>query len=209
MIVYFRAYDEEFLPIVRATDANIIKYTKLHGYRMAEIFLKSIHAENRVEYFKVTEWKWYEAILDLFENMPETPDWVWFMGADALVMNMNVKLEDIIEKYKTDIIVSSDQAGLSTHSTLFKNTPTTKAYLKHMLSLRDHYENAQYYFQQNPRSFITVVPQNVMNSYDPLARMESPDTPGSYQPGDFIIHFTCMENEKRLELIKVWERTAL
>lgn len=204
MIVALRMSDEDFLPVVNITGPNLNEYCRYRGYVYCAYSYKHIDAKDRIEYFKTAEWKWYERILEIFE-MPERPEWVWFSGADCLVMNMDTRLEDIISKYPGEIIVSSDQDGLSTHSTFFKNSHNVIQFLKQMLNERGNYENAQYYFQKNSHhSFINIVPQNVMNSYDREARGESKEMDGGFKEGDFILHFTCMTMEQRLERLGYW-----
>lgn len=201
MILAFRLYDQNYQTTVERTLPNHLAYCLKHNYSMLNFCTPNTEAKDRIEYFGKTEWLWFQTVLRMFRGLDA--EWVWLMGTDSLVMNHQIKLETIISAYKGDIIVSSDQAGLSTHSMLLRNCENTRNYLTWMLNRKYLYENAQYYFQKNPEPFIKVVPQRVMNSYDSMARLEEKN-PGSYEKGDFIIHFTCMEEERRLKFIDAW-----
>lgn len=206
MIIVESLYEENYEPLAEKTlFENRLEYCRKNNY--ASLFRKyTMKFDSSFKLACYLGFKKVELILTVLETSKDCSH-VWFADADAMVMNMNIKIEDIVKKYPGDILIGSDCNGSSCGSMIVKNSETSKFYLKAILQNRDHYIHEQDYFWKNPREFIVVTPQRVMNSWDcSLPNLQSNDLEGSqFQVGDFFIHWPSQSLEKRLECYEQWK----
>jgi hypothetical protein len=133
------------------------------------------------------------------------PDYLFTIGCDAIITNMDRKLEEIIREYPFDIVTGSDKAGINTSQMLIKNTEQSRSYFKHMLkAIENGCEHDQRYMWDNPKDFICPAPQWVMNSYDTVTRLEGEYDAGNWQAGDFLVHLAGMTLEQRMGVVDKW-----
>lgn len=143
-------------------------------------------------------------IFDFLRQM-NSNDYLFTIGCDAVITNTDIKLEDIIDQYKSDIICGSDPAGINTSQLLIKNTEQTRQYFKDMLKyIESGGEHDQRYMWDNRREFMFETNQHVMNSYDCVARLEGENHPSNWQEGDFLVHLAGLTLEQRMSRIDYW-----
>jgi hypothetical protein len=131
--------------------------------------------------------------------------YLFTLGCDAIITNMDRKLEEIIREYPFDIVTGSDKAGINTSQMLIKNTEQSRSYFKHMLkAIENGCEHDQRYMWDNPKDFICPAPQWVMNSYDTVTRLEGEYNAGNWQAGDFLVHLAGMTLEQRMGVVDQW-----
>jgi hypothetical protein len=144
-------------------------------------------------------------ILDAFKRC----DWVWFMGADTIIMNQTIDVRQYIDD-NYDFIIAHDVNGLNNDSCFYKNTPDTVEFINKTMHHLSHQPND--WFAQTdarrdmPNFKIKIVPQKLFNCYlydsDPAYAGYPRNLPGDYKDGDFVLHFPAMCNMHRLELFK-------
>lgn len=159
---------------------NKAEYCAKHGYDLRDqLVLLDKH--------KLPHWNKMLLISELLPNY----DYVVWMDADLYIMNLEIKLEDIIHKYQSsnkDIFVSSDANMTNTGVMFFKNTIDTQRFL-HLWLTHPSYPGGGNFEQDafqalhrenvdNCNSYTLVLPQKETNCYF-----------GDYKKGDFILHF--------------------
>lgn len=190
------SYNESFHEVAKLTDPTKQAYCNKHGYH----FLVRPAAAH---YHPV----W--AKMHLMKEILPAYDWVFWMDADAFIMNQEIKIETIIDP-AFDFFVSHDINGLNSGVFLAKNSEWTKGlfdavldeeklyagYLGEQISLR----KVVYDLNWIASGKIKITPQRVFNSYFyDIYKMTYPE--GNYQPGDFIVHLPGMQNNDRVAKI--------
>ena len=127
-------------------------------------------------------------------------DWIFHSDADAHIMNMSIKLEDIINKYSNNafMIITNDKNMLNSGNFFIKNSRLSKYFLedcykayppkpikigKNTMMLNDQYAIYLNSLKENYNKLIKIIPQRVINAY-PCACCGQ-----KYIAGDFLIHF--------------------
>lgn len=139
-------------------------------------------------------------------------DWLFFMGADTLITNFNVKLESLIDD-KAHVIIANDCNGWNMDVMLIRCSPEAAAYFDYVLSTREQFVFAAFMEQSAmiaaaPKfpGLFKEVPQRTFNSYDYTlwgrAAIDCRGNDGQWQPGDFVFHAPGLPYEKKLETIK-------
>lgn len=169
-------YDAVELGIVTKTE-----YCKRHNYDF--ICLKEVLDPTRPP-------SWSK--LKLIQQVLPKYQWVFWTDADALIMNPNIRLEDLIDDTYSVVITSDPWACISCGHFFVKNTPWSYALLDTLYARTNcinHLVWEQQAFietvQEDPMLMqqIKVLPQRSMNAFPG-------GPPGcAYQPGDFIVHF--------------------
>ena len=201
MLVCAGIYDKTYEPLAEKTlYENRLSYCLKHGYpyifvRHPFLFSNTAHAVKEIGFSKIELALYFLRFYDV----------VWITDCDAMVMNKSVGIEDVLEKYPSDVLVGSDFNGPNCGNMIFKNAPRVVEYLKFMLRNREGYFHEQDFIWRNPRDFVFATPQNVMNSYDYSLYPGQELNPGGYKPGDFFIHWPAQSLEKRLELYSTWK----
>lgn len=144
-----------------------------------------------------------ELILDTLEKRPDA-EYVFHRDCDSIITDMNRKLEDFALLYPFDIVIGSDKAGLNAGQMLVKNTEQARKYLREFLDHKSKYEHEQDYMAKNPKPFLHVVPQRVMNSYDTESRLEQFDPMASWQEGDFLVHLAGLNLGQKMKVVQKW-----
>lgn len=160
-----------------------------------------IYINKSLDEERTPHWSKIKAI----EQNLEKYDWIFYSDADAHFMNLNCKLEDIINKYAGDnfMIITKDNNMLNSGNFFIKNNSISKKFLKDSykeypskpLPMTTHRGekvtmllNDQYGIYLNSikdlyKDKIKFIPQRIINAY-PCACCGK-----KYQAGDFLIHF--------------------
>lgn len=127
-------------------------------------------------------------------------DWVFWMDADTLVMNDQIRLENLIDSQY--IFIGSEElsvAPLNTGVFLVKNNPLAFQLLKDIYAQTEYihhlwWENAALIalLQKEPsyQKHITLLPTRKMNAYHPELFLHGTLRKEAelYQEGDFVLH---------------------
>lgn len=125
--------------------------------------------------------------------------WILWTDADSLIMNFNIRLEDLIDN-KYNLIISRDFNNINSGQFLIKCNKANKRFLNKVYA----YEECIYsgYWEQSAiiieletnrkyEKTVKIIPQRQINSYpEELGGFSSTST---YQTGDFIIHFPSIK----------------
>ena len=151
-------------------------------------------------------------------------DWIYWRGADTLITNFQIKLENLIDP-NYHFLISLDVHGINSDSLFIKNSPQGIKLFEDILSYSNTSPEEQLvinYLYENNQDIIKLVPQKLMNSYNySLYTSEEPwnvygvqhecilnqDQLGYYggwDIGDFLLHWPGIRNDKRIELAKYY-----
>jgi hypothetical protein len=214
--------DENYIPLSNITfHDNKVHYCARHGY---EAILKTgdfkLSPMPKMLSFEKIAW-----IIDLFEEKPYL-DWIHWTGADTLVTNFNTKLEDIIDD-TYHFIICADINELNADSFLVKNSRVGLGFLKWIMSVKDIYEKRDWqeqwamidFYHQAPcgKDIIKVLPQRVMNSYlyelyehyKNTPHVDKTGQPGTWQPGDFMLHLPAVSLRDRIRLMTEYNKKVV
>lgn len=203
----------------KITNPNKQQYCDSYGYKYAlkttGIF-KSIKRLNKLgwHYPVFERWRYFLSVL-------ETCDAVFCLGADVLITNHNIKLENILNKNKS-FIICADAVGLQTDVMLIKNTLKTKKLIKELLEIQDKFSNYNFLDQTALESLVpkysnivSILPQRAMNSFDYTTlkswygtnpnyekAIDINGSDGQWKMGDFILHTPGLPIDKKIEILK-------
>lgn len=183
-IAIISLYDHNYKHIGQYSDTNKTQYANKNGY---DLFLYHESLDNT----RPGAWSKILAI----QNHLKDYEWIYWSDADSLIMNMQIKLEDIIDD-KFNLIISreSGTGNLNTGSFLLKNCDWSEKLLKILYDQTDFinhcwWEQAAlaHLFDIEPSllEHVKILHQRVLNSN--IKYPEPPD--GLFEAGDFVIHF--------------------
>jgi hypothetical protein len=137
-------------------------------------------------------------------NALEECDWLWFMGADTLIMNQTLDVRNLIDD-NYDFIISQDYNGINNDVVFIKNTEASKKFLNKIIEalkvLPNDQEVTKDIFKDKNKYGLDdfkfkIIPQQHCNSYlydSHVAYISYPkNLPGTFQRGDFVLHFPGM-----------------
>lgn len=193
-------YDENFKELGKYSDLNKQRYAEKHGY---DLFLYHSLLDKK----RPASWSKIKALEKHLNNY----DWLFWVDADALIMNDSIKLESLIDT-KFNFIIAQQERSKHTNCGVFfiRNSDWSKRLLKDIYAQKQfinhkNWEQAAFHYllnrnYNNCKKHVKIVRQRVMNS----AYWRE----GIYQPGDFIIHFYGIANKDRAPLMKeFYEKT--
>jgi hypothetical protein len=169
-------------------------YCEQHGYDFIYIN-KSLDKERKPHWSKIKA---------IQQNLKKY-DWIFYSDADAHFMNLDFKLEDVINKYSEDhfMIITKDNNMLNSGNFFIKNNSISKQFLidsynefpskplpmithkgeKVTMLLNDQYGIYINSIKDLYKNKIKFIPQRIINAYPCACCGEK------YQAGDFLIHF--------------------
>ena len=202
------AHNAAYQPLADITwDQNKRLYAEQWGY--------DAHAKTTNYKYPVSQisFERTELIIELLESGKY--DWIHACGCDTMITNFTIPLSDIVDT-DYDFIIATDCFNINNDSFLARNTPTTIAWLKHVVDVREQYANNPWYDQQAMIDTIDMmgdrikfVPQRELNSYDydqypgsvpHIYKKDMFGNDGQWQSGDFLIHWPGVSLERRLPL---------
>ena len=199
-------HDSGYQPLADLTwNNNKLLYAQKHGYA-ADCKSSGLRGDVSIGYEKI----WF--IKELMEQYPEY-EWIWWAGADTVVTNFNIKIEDRIDNHY-HFIIATDCNGINADSFLVKNSAEGKAYIDHIWDRRHEFDQDGWHEQrciintlEQFKDIVKIVPQRDLNSYDynlyPSYQHHPYDAGGNHgqwQPGDWLIHWPGTSLSRRLEL---------
>ena len=147
----------------------------------------------------------YEKIkfmLDIMEEHPEY-DWLYWAGADTLITNFYIKLEEFVDD-DYHVIMSKEVLGINADSFMLKNSPESRDYFRYLWTLVEKYQTHMFWEQQamidsmdKYEHLFKFVPQKTFNSYlykqlyqrIHNTSIDQTGTDGQWYPGHFLLHF--------------------
>lgn len=192
-VTLISAASPQYWPLMEIGAPNKLEYCIKHGVQFHMVThspaIESPHWGER-EFFMIDALASYDT------------DWLWFMGADSLITNMNYDIRVLCEP-EFDFIIGVDINGINNDSFLLRNNLSSKKFLQRVLSRRG-IANDQHAMHLEMKTDLRtkLIPQRAFNSYkyDEYHYGEYPL--GTWQEGDFVIQFPGMKLSRRIELMK-------
>ena len=153
-----------------------------------------------MKYSTITGFNKIHFALDLFKQHPEI-EWLLFSECDAMITNLNIRIEDKIDD-DYHFIVPVDRLNINSGNFLARNSEQGRAYLQMIVDSEAAYKDVAWAEQQviidsieQYQDIVKIVPQKYMNSYEPEiydycdARFDVLGNSGAWEPGDWIVHW--------------------
>ena len=197
-IVSLCDYDPMQTKLASLSVHNKVDYTKRHGY---ELFVETKSLDGS----RPHAWSKIKAVSKYLET--GRFDWVMWMDCDSFFMNVNLRLEHVLDS-AYDLIISEDGAMLNSGVFFIRNTAWSRAFLGRVYGsdnnpLIEHpwWEQASMMFwlhhdEASTAQHVKYLSQRAINSYPPeiASQLRDPITGntlhGEYREGDFIISFS-------------------
>ena len=188
------AASKEYWPLIQAMAHTKSEYCFKHGYQ----FSLRVHSSTP----SICRFEREQFMLDELDRC----DWLFFMGSDAMITNMNTKVESIIQAYSgSDFIIGLDIFGINNDVFLLKNVPEAKTFLKYILdnlkNFKDDQEVMKHYLRTIKELKTSVIPQRVFNSY-PEWMYGRNWKQGEWVKGDFVLHLPGLPLDQRLSIAR-------
>lgn len=207
-------YTENYQPLIDLTwHQNKIPYCERHGYKH-DLRLRSWPSSHAGQVDKIN-------ILQDIIDRTEEDSWIWWTGADLMITNFTIKLEDIID-LNYHFIIASDFNGINADSFLLRNSPKGRDYLKMISdtlpSYKDNWEGEQAImkdtYEQYKHDVVKLVPQRTINSYNyavyrgryPEPLIDKLGTVGDWKIGDFVIQWPATGLDFRLNAFNFYSQ---
>lgn len=172
------------------TTVNKKSYCKRHGYDFIE-------DESIWDKSKPIPWSKILLLLKYLEQY----DYIVWIDADILIMNMDIKIETFINRYpEYDQITGSDWKMQNTGVWIIKNTMFSKLFLKEVWDnvYDEKSDPKERYMNWEQGSVINLMDRNFMNCKDKI-KVTYPEEMNSYWfnyfPGHFVLHFAGVRDE--------------
>lgn len=183
---------------------NKREYCEKHGYHF--INCKKILDEKR----KIA---WSKVLFT--QNLMEHDDYKWIMwiDADTLIMDMNKKIEDIIDE-NYDLIIGNEGTEICSGVYFIRNCKWSKKFLedvydedKYMAGRLTDHEAFDETYKAHHLFHTKVLPLRELSAYAP--EHEGAPAEMYYKPGDYVIHFEHLKNHAGIkELFEKYSNIA-
>jgi len=188
--VCFMSIGEKYKEITSNSRKNKISYCTRHGYDFIE-------DESIYDTSKPIPWSKIPLILKYIDKY----DYIVWIDADILIMNLTITIESIIEKYQNfDIICGSDWRMINTGFMIMTNSTFCKDFLAYVQTnvYDPHEDKNERYLNWEQGSFINLHDRNYMNCVSHI-KVTQPDEMNSYWynffPNHFVIHFAGVRGD--------------
>lgn len=208
---FSKAARRNFSDILDATWNNKMQYAAKHKY-----FL--FNASELVDIERPPSWSKILAVQDALRT---DCDWVFWMDPDSLIMNSEIRIEEILPLSATpDLIITRDATGFNAGMWMIRKSKWASAFLNEWWSMTsfirqpgdtksgDNDALKAFLGQMDDlEDHVLVAPQCVFNSYLWTPGIKSwrrylwdkkTITDGIYMDGDFLIHFAGVDDKMRL-----------
>lgn len=181
--VCYMSIGDEYRKWTTYSRENLQLYCKIHSYPFIE-------DDSVYDVSKPIPW----SKLLLIKKYLSDYDYIVWIDADILIMNPNVKLENIIDKYPhKDIICGSCPRMINTGMLFVKNTAFSKEFLQAVFDNVYNPEEDQHerYKNWEQGSFINLYDKNHMECKDKIQIAFQKDFNSywcDWAPGDFVLH---------------------
>lgn len=187
---------KEYWQILELSAPNKLQYCLRHGIQF--------NIRKHVESIKST-WSVINEREYFMRDALKTCDWLWFMGADTLIMDQKIDVRKFLDE-DYDVIIGKDVYMINNDSFFIKNSAGGNYFIEKTLEYNKTEQTDQHSMEKviatSPDLKVKIVHNREFNSYFDGVHDNPEDRSVSYQPGDFVLHFTGMGNERRIKLMK-------
>lgn len=198
--------DDNFAQVREVSEPNKRAYAEKHGYPF-------IHETELLDPSRNASWNKIPYVLKYLPDF----DWVFWTDADSLVMNPDVRLEDVIGDTDKDFLAMAKNNNPNCGEFLIRNCPWSEDFFRRVYAepfvKYDAWEETAVTRLINrnadDRSHVQWIPHQLLNSF------VDPHHPNNYKEGDFIAHFAGMSQaecqggrdgaiRKLVEMMRSW-----
>lgn len=209
--VFSKRARRDFTNVLDATWDNRVRYSQKHGYRL-------FNGSHLVNTSRPPAWS---KILAAQDALKQDCEWVFWMDPDALIMNSEFKVEQLIPTDpEASLVITLDVTGFNAASWLVRNDPWGRNFLAQWWSMEsfirrpgdtksgdnDALKALLNGLDAEDRKHVFVPKQCSMNSYlwtfsfKAIFRYYTRSkwvSEGVYRPGHFILHFGGLDDKMR------------
>lgn len=192
-VTLLTASSKEYWPLMAISSINKLEYCLRYGIQLS----MAVHAD--IDGYG--NWGERESFmldaLDAYDC-----DWLWFMGCDTLITNMQTDVRTMCDP-QFDFIIGKDINGINNDSFLLQNTKASKDFIKRVMYRRDKGTDqcAMNEEMEAEGLRVALVSQRLFNSFKYDEYRYGPYPDGNWQDGDFVIHFPGLRLARRIELM--------
>ena len=218
--VFHKDAPRDFSGVLNATWNNRMAYATKHNYAL-------INASELIDVQRPPAWS---KILAVQDAMSSGCDWVFWMDADALIMNSDIQLEEILPSNPdAHLVITQDINGFNAGMWLIRNSPWATDFLREWWSMTKFIRTSGQTIsgdndalkvilreKEDVAAHVYIAPQCTMNSYvwnpnprnfwryqlDNARLIEN----GLYKDGDFAVHFAGIDN--KMHFVKKFSQRA-
>ena len=206
-------FDDNYKDLANISIPNKIEYASKHGYDL-------FYFDTEIDKSRPPQWSKIKAVEYLLNDY----EWVWWIDIDALVINMDIKLEEIIDNNYDIIFTENKYSVISNGSSFYKNSNLSKKFLHECYTLNreilrdvnvnvfDHEQQPMRKLYQHDLEYnkkIKLIPERVCNSYwytyNQSVLQYYPNWNNEeniYKDGDFVVNFCGRTKEERIDIMK-------
>jgi hypothetical protein len=190
----------EYLPLARMTAPNKLAYAMRWGFALTF-----------GRYFKRDYDIWGCRQVQIMHTL-STTDWLWFMGADTVITNMTIDARAFCDPNAHGVI-ALDVNGINNDSWFLRNCPESFRFMEDLLALRGNkfapndQEAMKIVLARESGFKMSYVSQRLFNAYlygegeyASYDDNQKNSRGGSWQHGDFVVHFAGIDLPKRMRL---------
>lgn len=196
------AIGEKYRDAVEVGIKNKESYCRIHHYDF-------IMGDHVLDDARPIPWTKILLLLEVMKN--KECKWVFWTDADSLIMNKEIKLEDLIDE-DCDLIITKELHYYNSGQFLLKNSEWSRDFL---LKVYSHDECIHHGWWEQMAIIIELQDQNNMKHTKVLPRKslnshhKDLNPADGYSKGDFIIHFLGERDVARLKmLMTIYARRA-
>eukprot|EP01138_Halocafeteria_seosinensis_P006899 gb/GECG01007057.1/.p1 GENE.gb/GECG01007057.1/~~gb/GECG01007057.1/.p1 ORF type:complete len:394 (+),score=37.37 gb/GECG01007057.1/:1-1182(+) len=202
----YRVYSRNEIYSPTLGQRNLECYADTHGYTLAD-------GNQFIDATKPLAWTKIIAAQHLLPQFK----WIFYIDADALIVEPSRKLERLLDK-RYDLIITADQEGVNSGAFFLQNTAWSREFLQRLMK-QDHlisavsapflYEQRAFHYllqvDRSVRQHMKILPSCFFNS-----RLEVPFWhPDLYIPGHFVIHMAGKHKREKAALMLPFREKAL
>jgi hypothetical protein len=208
------SYDKTYEPIAKySVYDNINKYCELHGYSL------HIDYQDKFNNGRPPQWRKIEAAIEILPKY----DWIFFLDADCLIMNSDIKLESFLDNNHSFLVPSHFLKAVDTPITTIEgvqNIISSQFLVKNdeegMKILQAIWEGTNNEFDYEGRRIREIINENKYNigiveerrlntfwfANNPFMLWSYPGFNNNvWQYGDFIVHVTGYKTHEKVQLL--------
>lgn len=208
------SYDKTYEPLAKySVHNNINKYCELHGYSL------HIDYQDQFNNGRPPQWRKIEAAIEILPKY----DWVFFLDADCLIMNSDIKLESFLDTDNSFLVPSHFLKAIDTpvntiegiqniiSSQFFVKNDTEGMNILEAIWAGDNntfdYEGRQIRVLINQNKYkIGIVEERKLNTFwyanNPFMLWKFPGFNNNvWTEGDFIVHVTGYHTHEKVQLL--------
>jgi hypothetical protein len=210
--IIYTFYTQSQFDLYNLTIGNKLSYARLHHYALLHSLVK------QDDLIKNGGFVVCNALHEIFQQFPSL-EWLMITGADHVIMNSAVKIEDIVFGEEASVLVSAEHNVINFGTYFFRNSEKGVSFMETMCAATDIYRWHGWFDNQFAieawngggmlKGVMNMLPQRAFNSYPPNVYpagylSDSMSCSTFYQRGDFMIHFPGMKYSDRLESVKTY-----